>query len=223
MGQSKSGRNMILGAAIIVMSLVMLVFTAAGRSDPGPNGLTMAYAHMAICAFMSVAFIALGLLEARKVRETGEVGAARISGIVAQHTGLVFAWGAVGLMLTYGTSIVTWKEWPGFLAVFAVLALVSFFTARTHFAAADAGQIDPRFWKISRYLGMALTVGMIIVMVGLLVDGKMARFLEIQRENWQDWAANNYFFFGAFALAVLGGYGVHATSGMVERQQAEAR
>lgn len=213
---------MILGLAIIVMSLVMLVFTAAGRSAAGGEGLTMAYAHMGICAVMAVAFIALAIREVRGVRETGETGAAKISGIIAQNTGLVFAWGASGLILTYGTGIVSWKEWPGFLIVFAGLALVSFFTARVHFSAAASGEIDPRFWKISRYLGLGLTIGMVIVMVGLLADGKMARFLEIQRPNWQDWAANNYFFFGALALAVLGAYGLRATTGMVERQRAQA-
>lgn len=214
---------MILGLAIIVMSLVMLVFTAAGRSAPGPDGLTMAYAHMAICAFMSLAFVAIAIRDINRVTEQGERGAALISGIVAQHSGLVFAWGAAGLMLTYGTGIVTWVEWHAFLVIFAVLALISFYTARMHFASAETGEVEPRFWKISRYLGMALIGGMIIVMVGLLVDGKMARFLEIQRTNWQDWAANNYFFFGALALAILGAYGLRATTGMIEPSRAEAQ
>jgi hypothetical protein len=40
----------------------------------------------------------------------------------------------------------------------------------------------------------------VIAVLGLLIDGKMTRFL-IPR--YTDWAANNVFFFGALAVAAI--------------------
>jgi hypothetical protein len=38
-----------------------------------------------------------------------------------------------------------------------------------------------------------------------VIDGKMWRFASEagRRDGWQDWAANNFFFFGALALACI--------------------
>ena len=48
--------------------------------------------------------------------------------------------------------------------------------------------------------GIGQVAGMVIVMVGLLVDGKMTRFAKA-RPGWEDWAANNIFFFGAMVCS----------------------
>jgi hypothetical protein len=45
-------------------------------------------------------------------------------------------------------------------------------------------------------------------MAGLLIDGKMTRFLV---RRYTDWAANNIFFFGAFGLAVVAAYALRAS------------
>jgi hypothetical protein len=50
---------------------------------------------------------------------------------------------------------------------------------------------------------MSQLAGMILVVVGLLIDGKMVRFLD---PRYTDWAANNVFFFGALALAAISGH-----------------
>jgi hypothetical protein len=44
---------------------------------------------------------------------------------------------------------------------------------------------------------------MIAVVVGLLIDGKMTRFLV---PRYGDWAANNIFFFGALAIGAISAY-----------------
>ena len=49
----------------------------------------------------------------------------------------------------------------------------------------------------------------LVVMVGLLIDGKMTRFL-VPRHG--DWAANNIFFFGALALAVISAYALKTSA-----------
>jgi hypothetical protein len=46
------------------------------------------------------------------------------------------------------------------------------------------------------------------VVVGLIVDGKMTRF---KTPRFTDWAANNIFFCGAFAVAVICAYALKTT------------
>jgi hypothetical protein len=62
---------------------------------------------------------------------------------------------------------------------------------------------DATMLRRARYLALIQFVGMIVVMLGLLIDGKMVRFLNPRHT---DWAANNIFFFGALALAAISGY-----------------
>lgn len=174
-------------------------------------GVEMAYAHMALSAIMAAVFCLLAYRDVSAVSATGTQRDAAVSGLMSQYMGLVWAWGALALAVTYATKIVTWKEWPAFFIVFAILSAVSFFISKRLLAAAETTDPDPTLMKFSRYLGIALLAGAVIVMLGLVIDGKMDNFLEIQRPNWQDWAANNYFFFGAAALAFLSAYGLIAT------------
>lgn len=205
------GGAMIFWMSTIAVSVALLVLTAAGRSAGGSEGLTMAYLHMALAAIMAAVFTAMAIREAQSIETTGRKGEIARAAVLTRHMGLVWAWGALALAATYGTGIVTWKEWPGFLIAFAAFASVSLFIARRLDAQAVADHADERFIKMSRYLGIALFAGTIIVMLGLIIDGKMTRFLAIQRENWQDWAANNYFFFGAAALAAISAFGTFMT------------
>ena len=46
-----------------------------------------------------------------------------------------------------------------------------------------------------------------LTMLGLLIDGKMWRFLVVR---YTDWAANDVFFFGAMAIALISGYALKA-------------
>lgn len=193
---------------IIAISIGMLVVTAAARG----SGVEMAYAHMGLSAVMAAVFCLLAYRDVRTITGSGPQRDAAVSGTLSQYMGLVWAWGALALAITYGTGIVTWKEWPAFFVVFAVFAAVSFFMSRRQLAAANDPSPDQTLMTLSRYLGIGLLIGTVIVMAGLLIDGKMSRFLEIQKAGWQDWAANNYFFFGAAALAVLSAYGLMASS-----------
>lgn len=194
----------LLQGLTILFSVVALVFLAAER----PQGVAYAYAHMALSFATALTLAIMALVAARKQVDQG----ARpnvVSATLAHHMGLVWGWGALALLVTYATGIATWKEWPGFFAAFAVLGVVSHVLSwRLRVEAASGG--PGRIYTYSRYLAMGQLLGMIIVMAGLVIDGKMVRFLSIQGENWQDWAANNYFFFGAFALAMISAYGLRA-------------
>ena len=57
--------------------------------------------------------------------------------------------------------------------------------------------------RIARYLAIVQLAGMVITMLGLIIDGKMVRFLT---PRFTDWTANNIFFFGALGIAVISAY-----------------
>lgn len=193
---------MILWTLSIGASVALLILTAALRVE----GVLYAYLHMAICAAMSAVFIAAALTTARSDAQRG-IAPQEISAGLARHMGFVWAWGALALAATYATGIVSWKEWPGFLAVFVCLAGVSLFLSNR----LSDGE-DSSWFTVGRYLAGVQFVGMVIVMAGLLIESKMTRFLKDQGFGWQDWAANNYFFFGALALAVISFYGLRYVS-----------
>lgn len=194
---------MVLSLLTIAISTTTLVSLASAR----PEGVTYAYWHMAV-AFATALVLAILAVRAAQRQAGSNARPNLVSATLARHMGIVWGWGAIALLATYLPAFATWKEWPGFFAVFMTLAIVSTILAWRLESEDAAG--PGRVYAFSRYLAIGQLVGMAVVMVGLIIDGKMVRFLEIQGPNWQDWAANNYFFFGAFALALISAYGLRA-------------
>jgi hypothetical protein len=121
--------------------------------------------------------------------------------------GYVWAWGALGLVISYGSGVVSWREWLTFFVAFAILAAASLFFSMLLQRDADQGKEDEALLKVGRYLAWAQLFGMVAVVVGLLIDGKMTRFLV---PRYGDWAANNIFFFGALAIGAISAYALKA-------------
>ncbi len=192
---------MVVWTLSIGFSVALLIVTAASRG----LDVSYAYMHMAISAIMVTVITISALTSARREAEQG-LGPIKISAGLAKHMGLVWAWGALALAATYATGIVSWKEWPGFLSAFTCLAGLSLFMANR----LSDGENAETWFKVSRWMALGQMIGMIVVVLGLLQQGKMTRFLETQPLGWQDWAANNYFFFGAIGLAVISAYGLRA-------------
>jgi hypothetical protein len=179
--------TVVVGVAAMALGLAGLVVSA---------GMSQHYVHMAIAAAVSLLIAIQALSEARAARDKGP-GA--VASVYARHSGLIYAWGAAGLVLTY-TTVLAWREWwHFFIAFFSVAGLCLFFAA-TLAKDAAAGKDDPAMLALSRKLSWLQLVAMLGVVVGLLVDGKMTRFLV---PRYTDWAANNIFFFGAIGLAAI--------------------
>lgn len=195
---------MTLWIASIVVSVALLVFTASAKVT-NPD---MAYVHMGIAAATAACFALLAVSGMRKLVEAGASRPA-ISAGSAWFMSYVWIWGTLGLLITYASGVAAWHEWLSFFAAFAVAGAAALFFANLLQRDADAGKSDEAILKVSRYLAWAQLGGMIIVMLGLLIDGKMTRFL-VPRHG--DWAANNIFFFGALALAVISAYALKASA-----------
>jgi hypothetical protein len=74
---------------------------------------------------------------------------------------------------------------------------------------AEAGREDATLLRLARYLTLGQLGGMIIAMLGLIIDDKMPR-----DPQEPDWAANTIFFCGAAALAAISANALrsHATT-----------
>jgi hypothetical protein len=187
----------------IAISVAMLVVSAAMRAQ---GGVQMAYVHMATAAAISTAFALLYIRETKLLR-AGHVSECEVAANTARFMGLVWAWGGLALIVTYGTGILVWKEWWQFFGAFFVAAGLCLLLSATLKKDALQGKEDPTLMRIGRYLAIFQLVGMVATMLGLLIDGKMTRF---QVPRYTDWAANNIFFFGALAIAAISAYALRS-------------
>ena len=121
-----------------------------------------------------------------------------VSRSVEQHPVLVYS---VARMALFIAALIP-------LRLFGVRGLWLFFSGTLDKDARE-GRDDAIMLKVGRMLAIVLLVGMIIAMAGLLIDGKMSRFLNPRHT---DWPANNIFFFGAMAMAMIAGYAIRHKS-----------
>lgn len=195
---------MIFWLLSIPLSVALLVWAAAEK----PGNPDMAYVHLAIACLSAICF---ALVAIRGTGKLVEANASRpaVSASSAWYMGYVWAWGTLGLLATYASGVAAWHEWLSFFAAFAVAGAAALFFANLLQKDANAGKTDDAILKVSRYLAYAQLFGMFLVMIGLLIDGKMTRFL-VPRHG--DWAANNIFFFGALALAVISAHALKVSA-----------
>ncbi|MGI9523904.1 MAG: hypothetical protein ACR2PG_19905 [Hyphomicrobiaceae bacterium] len=192
--------------SVIFCSVVALTITASGRSA----GVEMAYLNMAVAAVTAVAFVVLSIRQLTPTREPdGPSSAATVAARTARYMSYVWGWGAIGLGAIYGTGLLVWKEWWHFLIAFAVAGLLCYYSSQRLQRSADNGVDEPNLLRQGRTATIVQLVGMVLVVVGLLVDGKMVRFMV---ERYTDWAANNIFFFGAAAIAAISVYALATQS-----------
>ena len=192
---------MIFWSLSMISSVVVLILSAAMRD----GGVHMAYAHMAIAAAVSISFALIYVRETEAMRMEGATqGEIDASG--ARYSCIVWAWAALGLASTYGTGILVWHEWLTYVIACVVAAGVCMFVGDQLRKDARKAVADQTMLRIGRYLTLIQFVIALLIMVGLVLDGKMTRYLT---PRYADWAANNIFFFGALALAAISGYALN--------------
>lgn len=157
--------------------------------------------NLALSALSALGFaVVAAVLRARLVAKgAGEVVLASAS---ADAMAAVWAWAGISVFLAY-VFFLSWHEWWQYVvAAGAIAALCAGFSAMLSRDAA-AGREDATMLKLARYLTWGQLVGMIIAMIGLILDDKMPR-----DPVEPDWAANTIFFFGAAALAAISAIGL---------------
>lgn len=183
------GRWLGIGASAAALALV------AALKLQNPD---LAYVHMAIAAAAGI-LIALAAVRELQAASAG-AGHELTASVGVHYLGLIWTWGALALIFTYAL-VLPWREWWHFALVFAALAGACLFLSATLRKDAASGADDDTMFKLARILIRVHFGAAIITVIGLIVDGKLVRFL-VPRHH--DWAAQNVFFFGAIALGVIG-------------------
>lgn len=188
--------SMIIWGIAFAISLAAMLVTAGAR-------LPMAHLSLALLICLGIAFVAL--LENQKLRSEGAQRAV-VAATTARNMGFIYIWGAGVIALTY-ISLLSWHEWWHWLAGFAVVGTACVFYANTLTRDTEAGREDATMLKIGKILTWIQLIGMSAAIVGMLVDGKLSRYVDPKH---QDWAAQNIFFAGAVGLAILSAYALWA-------------
>lgn len=178
----------------ISVSVATVVFTAASREVDN---------HAIATGIVSLAIAIIAIFEHNRLAKHGASEHA-IAASTASHMGFVWAWGALSLFATYypGFKIIRWEEANVFTMVAILLAVLCLFFAAILRRDEKSGADDTTFLDLAAYLSYAQLIGMVVAMIGLVADGKIPAKVQ-KSPDWQDWAANNVFFFGALALFII--------------------
>ncbi len=173
----------------LTLSLCTIIL-AAGANMPG--------LHMAASGAVSLIFSVLAIREHNALVAAG-ANKFTIGGSTARHIGLVWAWGALGIFVTYFLILEQrWPEWPGFFTGFILAGAGCLLFAGMLDRDAQEGSKDQSVMKFGRTLVALQLAGVVVGVVSLLVDGKFPR-----DASHADWAACNIFFFGALAIIAI--------------------
>lgn len=188
--------SMFLWGLAFTISLVVMLLTAGAR---------MPMVHLATAAVITLGIAFVAILENRSLRESG-ASKMLVAAATARNMGFIYIWGAVVIAITY-LSLLSWHEWWHWFIGFALIGTVCIFYANALNRDAEAGRHDDTLLNIGNKLTWVQLVGMLIAMVGMMIDGKLTRFVN---PKLMDWAAQNTFFAGAMGLAVISAYALWA-------------
>jgi hypothetical protein len=180
---------MVLWMMGIAISVCLLVISAAiGAQVP-----IVANAHLIIAGLVSTVMALFAIGEARKLIQVG-ASDMMVTGSLMGFMGLIWAWAALAISITYGTGILEWSACWQYFAGSMVLAGLFLFSSRLLCDASHQGRDQTK-------LRITLLATVTAIAFCGLNQLNMVSAIEIGT-----WAADNVFFFGAFALAAISSY-----------------
>lgn len=173
----------------LTLSICAIILTAAlNRPD----------LHMIASGAVSVVFALTAIREHNALRAAG-ASKSEVGSSTARNAGLVWAWGALGIFVTYAFILQNrWPEWWHFFLGFAVAAIASIIFSNMLDRDSTAGRVDQSVMSVGRGLVLLQLIGVILAVISMFFDGKFPR-----AATYPDWAACNIFFFGALAIAAI--------------------
>ncbi len=191
--------SMMIWGLAFAISLAAMLLTAGGR---------MPIAHLVIGALICMGIAFAGILENQKMRREG-AAKAEIAAATARNMGFIYIWAATIIALTYMT-LLSWHEWWHWFLGFTLVGAACIFYSNAITRDIAESREDQTLLSIGNKLTWVQLVGMIIAIAGMLIDGKLTRYVN---PKWGDWAAQNTFFAGAVGLAILSAYALWASRG----------
>ncbi len=176
-----------------LFSLVAAIFATILATAANQPSLQMA-AVVAVCVAISL----IALRDHQKLTETGAPTSA-IASSTARYLGLVWAWAALTLLITYLFIVDKhWPEWWQFFIGFSFASVASLAFSVLLDRDRAAGRDDATLVKAGRVLVQAQLIGMVAGIVSLFVDNKFPR-----AATHPDWAGCNIFFFGPLSISAI--------------------
>jgi hypothetical protein len=173
----------------LALSVCATALTAAMKDPP---------LHIAACAVVVLAIAAVAIWDHQRLINSGAQTNA-IAGSTARYLALVWAWGAIAILLMYAVVLdKRWPEWWQFFLGFSFAALASLLFSTMLDRDRAAGRSDPTLVKAGRVLIQVQIVGMAVGIASMFIDHKFPRDVA-----HADWAGNNVLFFGALAIAAI--------------------
>lgn len=175
--------------ATLAIAVALVVFAATtGNAD----------LHLGVAALVAVVLTAFAIRENWALTAGGASDTA-IAGSTARNNGLVWAWGALVIIIT-SLAVIDgkWPEWWQFFLGFGVAAVGSVLFALAMARDEANGRKDDAMLKVGRGLVIAQAVGVVAALISMFVDGKFPRDV-----RYADWVGCAIFFCGGVAILLI--------------------
>jgi hypothetical protein len=173
----------------LTLSLCAIILTAAANAP---------HLHMVASGAISMLFAGIAIADHTRLINAG-ASKSEVASSTAQHTGLIWTWGALSILVTYAFILESkWPEWWHFFLGFLVAGAACMIFAGMLTRDAESGRVDDSVMNLGRILVLLQLIGMIAAIISIFIDGKFPRAV-----TYADWAGCNIFFFGAVAIAVI--------------------
>lgn len=185
-------RTMVVWIMVLAISISVHAITAAMPSVE---------LHALISAMITLVIAVLAVRENERSM-TADGDAFELVSTNAHYMAIVWAWAGLTITLTYA-SVMHWPNWWHYAMPIGGAALLYLCFANLTVKGTE-GTTATRALKIARFLAIVQLVGALAVIVGSIAGGKLAFAKSYNIASLaRDWAANDIFFFGATALAVI--------------------
>lgn len=162
--------------------------------------------HLGVTAIVTLALAVVAVQTHRKLM-ADKASRSALAAATSRYIGLVWIWAASAILVTY-EFILSWRESWHFVIGLMLIGALCLGLAVMFDRDAEAGREDATMLNLGRTLNLLQVFGMLIAVIGLVADGKFGWAARGAMKS--DWAANNIFFFGAIAVALIGAHALVA-------------
>lgn len=183
--------------AIIIWMTSFTIATCSTVLSAASHAYTF---HLCVTATVTLAIAVMAVQAHRQLMAEGGSRSA-LAASTSRYIGMIWIWAACAVLITY-QFILTWREALPFVFGLMVVGAGCLCLAIMFDREAAVGREDETMLGLGRTLNTIQMVGMLIAVIGLVADGKFGAGAKLVQRP--DWAANNIFFFGALAVALVG-------------------
>lgn len=195
--------SQVLWMIILTISVCAMILSAS-LGDPSTL--------MAMTGIVSFALALIAISDHRRL-EAANATRGTLSASIARSMGLIWSWGALGLLVSYGLILSeTWPVWVVFFGLFATAAVACLLYAATLDRDESLGRKDDHMIELGNYLMITQLLGMLATLILIAFDPSKQLLSSAQ----PDWVANNIFVAGAIALTGVSAYA------LIQHRQATA-